>query len=295
VADKESQDPETTVRVELGDFLRRRREALQPEDVGLPPGPRRRAPGLRRAEVALLATMSENYYERLEQARAPWPSAAILAAISRALRLTTEERDYLYRLSGQAPPAPADPVGEIDAGLSYILSTVAATTPAFISDALGTVVAQNALNIALFGDFNGFSWREANLVWRWFTSPPWRERLKSLSPEQEEATGLAYVADLRATLAQRGHDAVAMTMVAQLRAASTEFAAMWDQHRVSTLHCSTKVVDDDRVGRLELDCVIVMSAVSTQRLLVLQPVFGTPTAERLSRLAELCQEPNLRP
>ncbi|MGI3783735.1 MAG: helix-turn-helix domain-containing protein, partial [Janthinobacterium lividum] len=89
----------------LGDFLRSRRERLRPEDVGLVPGPRRRTPGLRRDEVALLAAMSTDYYERIEQARGPQPSPAMLGAIARALRLTRDERDHVYVLAGHLPPA----------------------------------------------------------------------------------------------------------------------------------------------------------------------------------------------
>ncbi|GAA1269680.1 MmyB family transcriptional regulator [Streptomyces javensis] len=121
-------------------------------------------------------------------------------------------------------------------------------------------------------------------AWHWFTSPHWRSVLRSASPEEEEATSLLYVADLRATVTQRGHDPAAATLVSDLRAASAEFAEMWDQHRVSTLRCSTKSVFSEQVGRLDLDCVILASPLSRQRLLLLQPVPGTETTDRLSRL-----------
>lgn len=86
----------------LAEFLRTRRERLQPADVGLSSGARRRAPGLRREEVAQLALMSADYYTRLEQQRGPQPSTQILASLARALRLTADERDYLYRMAGPA-------------------------------------------------------------------------------------------------------------------------------------------------------------------------------------------------
>jgi transcriptional regulator with XRE-family HTH domain len=92
-------------RAALADFLRRRREALRPEDVALPPGARRRTRGLRREEVASLAVMSTDYYTRLEQQRGPQPSAHMLASLARALRLTADERDYLYRIAGHHAPA----------------------------------------------------------------------------------------------------------------------------------------------------------------------------------------------
>lgn len=91
-------------RDQLADFLRHRREVLQPEDVGLPRGPRRRTPGLRREEVASLCEMSVDYYHRMEQRRGPTPSASMLAAIARGLRLSLDERDHLFRLAGHAVP-----------------------------------------------------------------------------------------------------------------------------------------------------------------------------------------------
>src|SRR5437667_10226976 len=91
-------------RRELADFLRRVRERLRPQEVGLPSGPRRRTPGLRREELSQLAGMSADYLMRLEQARSPQPSAQLLAALARALRLTEDERDHLYLLAGHRPP-----------------------------------------------------------------------------------------------------------------------------------------------------------------------------------------------
>lgn len=267
----------------LGDFLRRRREGLAPADVGLPAGSRRRTPGLRRDEVAVLANMSTTYYERLEQGRGPQPSATVLAGISAALRLTDDERQYVYRLAGQAPPASRSNGGYVDPSLEYVLRAVEDTTPAFMTDALGDVVAQNRLNVTLFGVFAGLPGRGPNLIWRWFTSPRWRALLEP--PDQHEATGLAYVADLRAAVAERGHDDAAAALVAELCSASEEFARLWESHPVSALHCATKVVHDDRVGRLDLDCVVVTSAQSRQRLLLLKPVPGTPTQDRISLLS----------
>lgn len=89
-------------RAELASFLRTRREALQPEDVGLPRGQRRRTGGLRREEVATLSGMSTDYYSRLEQQRGPHPSAHMLAALARGLRLSLAERDHLFQLAGHA-------------------------------------------------------------------------------------------------------------------------------------------------------------------------------------------------
>ncbi|MDR7277778.1 helix-turn-helix transcriptional regulator [Catenuloplanes atrovinosus] len=262
---------------ELGDFLRRRRDALTPREAGLPDGGRRRAPGLRRDEVAALAHLSVTYYERLEQGRGPHPSAATLSALCGALRLTGDRREHLFRLAGQAAPPCPDPDGTPDPGLLSLLHANP-LTPGYLSDDLGTVLAQNTLNVALFGTFTGLPGWAGNLVWRWFTSPAWRELLE---PGQDHAeTARAYVTDLRAVAAQRGHDEAAVAIVTDLRAASAEFARMWDEHDVSALHCSAK-----RVNGLHLDCVVVTSPHSRQRLLLLHPVPGTGTEQRLAALA----------
>ena len=270
-------------RSQVGDFLRRRREALSVADVGLSVGLRRRTPGLRRDEVAGLASISTVYYERLEQGRGAQPSAAVLARLADALRLTADERDHLYRLAGHAPPVRPDCDGYVDPSLEYVLRAVDGTTPAFMADDLGSVVAQNWLNAELFGKFAGLPGNEPNLVWRWFTSPRWRQLLEPA--DQHEATSLAYVADLRAAAARREHDKTSVALVEDLRSASPEFASIWDRHPVSALHCSAKVVHDPRVGRIDLECAIITSPLSLQRLLLLTPAPGTPSRERLALLS----------
>ena len=272
-------------RVVLGEFLRRRRDALRPVDVGLDREPGRRTVGLRRAEVAAMARISANYYERLEQARAPVPSASVLAGLAEALRLTVDERAYLFLLAGRAAPHERPP-GEVDRGLRSVLDALGPTAAAFIADDLGTVLVQNQLNVALFGQFAGRPGDEANRMWRWFTDPAWRALVGPLG--DEEATGRAYVADLRATAARRGPDEPAAALIRRLRAASELFARMWDEHHVYPLGCSwVTVLFDERVGRLELRNAVVLGQVSHQRLSVVTPIDGTDTARRLGLLAEL--------
>jgi transcriptional regulator with XRE-family HTH domain len=228
--------------------------------------------------------VSTIYYEKLEQGRVPRPSATVLAGIAKALRLDGDEIVYLYRLTGQTAPAQtADLEAPVDLGLGYLLEAVADTTPAFVTDDLSTVLAQNWLNITLFGQFAGRSWLEANLIWHWFTSPAWRDRLDP--PEQQDQTGFAYVADLRTVLAERGHEGRARELVDRLQEVSPDFRAMWDRHAVATLHCPTKVVHDDRVGRIDLDCSVLLSSTGKQRMLLLRPAPGTPSAARITALA----------
>ena len=268
-------------RDELGAFLRHRREQLQPSDVGMVGGGRRRARGLRRDEVAVLANMSTDYYERIEQGRGARPSPAMLGSIARALRLSLDERDYVYLLAGQPPPQRHQSLGFADPGLMYVLDAVAATVPALITDDLSNVVAQNPLNVALLGPIASAPPRDNNFVWRWFTDPDLRSLYHA---DQHDTLAAEYVADLRATAAQRNLDPAVRALVDALSKASPEFEAIWSRHEVAVRHTTHKVLDHPEVGRLDLHCDVVLSPPSGQRLVLFRPQPGTTTGERLDML-----------
>jgi len=135
----------------LGAFLRARRDAARPADLGLPHEARRRVPGLRRQEVASLAGISPEYYLRLEQGKDHQPSPQVLLALSRALRLDADATDYLFRLAGQSVPARRNPASAADASHAETLDSVATmmeqwtTSPAYVVDRNQDVLAVNAL------------------------------------------------------------------------------------------------------------------------------------------------------
>src|SRR5215472_9056468 len=181
-------------RAALADFLRRHREALQPSDVGLPAPARRRAPGLRREEVAALAAMSVDYYTRLEQQRGPQPSEQMLASLARALRLTGDERDYLFRIAGHNPPASTRAATHVAPALQRVLDRLE-DTPALILSSLGETLVQNRMAAALFGDKTGYTGLARSEIYRWFTDPAERR----IYPEDDRAwQSRALVASLRA-------------------------------------------------------------------------------------------------
>ena len=161
-------------RAQLADFLRRRREALQPEDVGLRRGSRRRTSGLRREEVAALCDMSVDYYSRLEQSRGPQPSEQMLAAMARGLRLTLDERDHLFRLAGHTAPARALRSDHISPGVMRVLDRLA-DTPAQVMTELGETLAQTPAARALFGDETRFEGFMRSVGYRWFMDPSARD------------------------------------------------------------------------------------------------------------------------
>jgi len=281
-------------RTALGMFLRHRREQLQPSDVGLIAGGRRRAPGLRRDEVAVLATMSTDYYERIEQGRGPRPSTDMLGAIARALRLTLDERDHIYRLADQAPPPRHRSHGYADPGLMCVLDALAPSIPALITDDLSTVVAQNPLNVALLGPICTEPGRGRNFLWRWFTDDELRSRY---APHQHESLGREYVADLRLAIGARGNDPEAIgargndpevrSLTDELTAASESFRTIWQRQEVALRRTTHKILSHPQVGRLDLECDVVLSPPSGQRLVLFRPQAGSGTCERLSMLRVL--------
>ncbi|MFG1606123.1 helix-turn-helix domain-containing protein [Actinoplanes sp. NPDC049265] len=273
-----------TTRMAFADFLRRRREELSPEMVRRPSGQRRRTPGLRRDEVARLASMSTSYYEQLEQGRGPQPSNAILVGLARALRLDPDGQAYLYLLAGEAQPLSARPDDAVDPHILWVMRGL--TLPACVTDDLGTIRAQNESHVSLFGLVTDPVGLGGNLFGNWFGPGRWRRSVLN-APEEQEVIGRNLVARLRVGVAERGYDAAAATLVADLRAVSADFGRMWDEHRVNTPSEPSLSILDDRVGRLDFDCVELTNARSRQRLCSMHAVAGTPTEQRMSRLAEL--------
>src|SRR5580692_3988785 len=153
-------------RAALADFLRHRREALRPQDVGLPAGVRRRTSGLRREEVAAIAVMSTDYYTRLEQQRGPQPSEQMLGSLARALRLTGSERDYLFRIAGHNAPGPAAVATHVSPALLRVLDRLD-DTPALVISSLCETLVQNAMAAALFGDATGYTGLARSGIYRW--------------------------------------------------------------------------------------------------------------------------------
>ncbi|NNN36265.1 helix-turn-helix domain-containing protein [Streptomyces sp. S3(2020)] len=267
-------------RAELADFLRRGRARLEPSDVGLPPGSRRRTPGLRREEVASLAGMSVDYYTRLEQRRGPHPSRQMLTALARALRLTDDERDHLFHLGGEEPPRREPTSSHVRPGLLLILDRLH-DTPAQVMSDIGEILAQNALAKALAGDASARPRRDRNLARRFFLDPATQDLFP---PEDRPLLARAQVAGLRAVTAARPDDREATALVAELRAASEEFARLWTDHEVSVRRSSTKRFRHPVVGLLELDCEVLLSHEHHHQLVVYTARPGTESHERLQLL-----------
>ncbi|MFE2867295.1 helix-turn-helix domain-containing protein [Embleya sp. NPDC059259] len=147
---------------------------IRPEEVGLAPGPRRRVPGLRRDEVAVPAGASVEYYIELERGAGSQPSDRMLAALARALRLSRDERDHLYRLANRSIPHQGGATSHVHSALLDLLTRIDGT-PAMVSTDPHTVLVQNPLAIAMLGDLSAHRGRAASFVYRWFTDPASRQ------------------------------------------------------------------------------------------------------------------------
>jgi transcriptional regulator with XRE-family HTH domain len=269
-------------RADLAAFLRTRRHRLQPHDVGLPGAGRRRTPGLRRQEVAQLAGMSVDYYIRLEQARGPHPSRQVLAALARALMLTSDEREYLYRVAGQSPPPAASPSREVTPGLRNLIDSLT-ETPAYVVDAKYDVLAWNRLATHFIGDLSGLADTDRNMI-RWIF------RLPASTAPWTDADAVNFtrftVADLRASYARYPADPGIRELVTELLGTSPQFAEMWEAHEVEARRPLIKHVDHPLTGPIEFECQVLYVEVAGQRLITYCAAPGSPTQAAFRRLAQ---------
>jgi transcriptional regulator with XRE-family HTH domain len=271
------------VLVELGAFLRSRREALQPEDVGLRRGSRRRTNGLRREEVAAQVGMSPDYYARLERGDGSQPSEQMVAALARGLRLSLAERDHLFTLAGHNAPRRTARTDHVSPALMRVLDRLQ-DTPAQVMGGLGETLVQTPLAAALLGDQTGYSGQSRSAVYRWFTDPASRD---IYLPEDHELHGRSFVAQLRQASARHGERSAAADLARQLRLESNEFAAVWAEQEIGVIYSGPKRFAHPSVGRLDLDCQALLDPDTDHSLLVFTATPGTPSYESLQLLAVL--------
>ncbi|MFI6426883.1 helix-turn-helix transcriptional regulator [Promicromonospora sp. NPDC050880] len=268
-------------RAGLAGFLRSRREALQPEDVGMPRGQRRRTSGLRREEVATLCNMSADYYSRLERERGPQPSLQMLASIAQGLHLSIDERDHLFRLAGHNPPARGSSSEHISPGLLRILDRLE-DTPAEIVTELGETLRQTPMGVALTGDTTRFTGPARSNGYRWFTDPEARDLY---APEQHAFMTRMYAAGLRGLVTLRGPDSRAAYLADLLLGSSEEFRRVWDEHEIGIRPHEVKHFVHPEVGALELTCQRLVDPDQAHALMVYTAVPGSESYEKLQVLS----------
>ncbi|GAA0492870.1 transcriptional regulator [Paractinoplanes deccanensis] len=268
-------------RAGLAEFLRRRRESLQPEDVGLPRGQRRRTAGLRREEVAVLCHISTDYYSRLERERGPHPSEQMIASIAQGLHLSLDERDHLFRLAGHHPP-PRGAAGEhIGPGLLRILDRLA-DTPAEVVTELGETLRQTPLGVALTGDLTRYTGPARSIGYRWFTDPACRALYH---PDDHALHSRVFASGLRRVVTLRGPGSRAAHLQNLLLERSAEFRAVWNEHEIGVGYQHTKRFVHPEVGDLELTCQSLLDPEQSHALLVYTAAPGSESHEKLQLLS----------
>ncbi len=269
--------------VTLGRFMRARREALQPEDVGLLGRARRRTPGLRREDVADLCSMSVDYVARLERGDGAQPSPQMAAAVARGLRLTLDERDHVFLLCGHRPAQRELRSEHVSPGLLRVLDRLG-DTPAQVMGPIGETLLQTAPAVALLGEQTRYAGYRRSAVWRWFTDHTERDRYL---PADHAHTGRVYVARLRTAAARDGQGSSADRLVSELQSQGGEFKALWDRQEVGLRWSDAKRFVHPQLGRLDLHCQTLLDPDQSQSLLVFTATPGTQDAEKLDLLAVL--------
>jgi transcriptional regulator with XRE-family HTH domain len=275
-------------RQELASFLRQHRERLRPEDAGLPPGARRRTPGLRREEVAVLAHISIEYYVRLEQARAPRPSAEVLAGIAEALQLTGQESDHLHDLAGAAPLRTGRHRRDVRPSILALLDRIP-NTAGIVLSATFEVLAWNELAATLMEDFSELTEDDRNLARRAFLHPDTRDRpLYGITDDARFRCQV--VAELHRAQAHYPTDPAVTGLVTDLRTGSSDFAHLWERHDVHSVPVLTKTFRHPVVGPVTVDCDSLALTDRDQHLVLYSAAPGSPDADRLALLAVLGRE-----
>jgi transcriptional regulator with XRE-family HTH domain len=258
----------------LGDFLRARREQIRPEDVGLNSGPRRRVPGLRREELAMLAGISVDYYLRLEQGRDEHPSSQVLEALARALRLDVKAAEHLHELAGLRATHRRRTVADAAAdGLDQLIDQI--SLPAIVANRYQDVLAANTIARALSP---GFAPGENFLRWR-LLAPAARD----FFVDWDEATEVA-VSGLRESAAGDLDDPRLRALIDELSLASDRFRELWARadvgYRTGILHMRHPVVGDLYLRRTRLSIPD-----SDTQVFIYHPEPGSDSAKALGALA----------
>jgi transcriptional regulator with XRE-family HTH domain len=282
----------TGTRTEIRDFLASRRAKITPEQVGLLTSGRRRVPGLRREEVAVLAGVSTEWYTRLEKGHISGVSEDVLSAVAQALQLDDAERTYLFDLARAARPARRAPSRRKDVQVSppvqWLLDSVTMSA-AFVRNGRMDVVATNplarALHAPMFDSDTTAKYGRANIARYHFLDPGAEQFFVDWEPAAK-----ATVALLRAEAGREPHDRALRELIGELSTLSPEFRTLWAAHEVRTRHDGIKRLQHPEVGLLELtyqslDLPTPHRTVHDLTLYTAEP--GTASEDRLKLLASL--------
>jgi transcriptional regulator with XRE-family HTH domain len=271
----------------LAEYLRARRALLRPEDVGLPGSRRRRVPGLRREELAMLAGISSDYYLRLEQGRDHHPSAQVIEALAQALRLDEPATAYLHAISQPPRPGRRPPARERPSRSVELLIASLPGMPAFIQGRHLDVLAANAMASALAPTILTPG---ANLVRATFLDPAVRDLLGDW-----ESVARGVVARLRGLVGAEVENPRLAELVDDLSARSEDFRRLWARHDVDLPTIPSRTFSHPLVGRMELMIeTLAITDAEGQFLVINHAEPGSPSERALTRLAGIAAGEHLR-
>jgi transcriptional regulator with XRE-family HTH domain len=270
----------TSRRSELADFLRRRREALQPEDVGLPNGGRRRTPGLRREEVAALAGVGTTWYTWLEQGRDVRASQSVLESLAEALRMNAAELSHLMLLGRGDEVTPVQARSEtLDPTIERLVENLG-PSPACILGRRWDYLAWNRAFAVVFCDPLKYPEDRRNNLWSMFMDPERRRRATDW-----EAGARAALARFRADNARHLGDPDFEELIDDLRDNSEEFRCWWKRHEVARSGIGAKALKHPELGKLWFEhAVFKLEESPEQRLILYSPLPRCNTPEKLEQL-----------
>ena len=267
----------------LGATIRAWRDRLTPADVGLPSGRARRAAGLRREELAELAGLSVDYVIRLEQGRASTPSAQVVSALARALRLSKQERDHLYRLAGLQPPADGMITDHIPPGMQRVVTRLG-DTPVAVFAADWRLVWWNRSWEALLGDPSEVAPEHRSLVESRFpvaAAPPGRLAAWRVVSDDIEASDRAIVADLRHAAARYPHDKQLTALISRTLEGNARFAELWREGAVGRHAEDRKTIRHPEIGDVTVDCDILNDSDTDLKIVIYTAAPGSEDATKL--------------
>ncbi|MFC9844010.1 helix-turn-helix transcriptional regulator [Streptomyces sp. NPDC060223] len=283
----------------FGMALRGWRERVSPRDSGLEADAERRIPGLRREELARMAGVSVDYVMRLEQGRARNPSAQVVTALARALRLGPSERDHLFRCAQLAPPSTGNVSRHIPMRVQRLVQQLGGI-PAGVFAADWTIIGWNKMWTAAVGDPRTYGWAESSLVAGMFQPSAgrgrdpvaaWPVRSSKGSEAQEEDL----VADLRVTAAAHPHDERLVPLIDGLLRSNPRFARLWFNGTAGPYVGDRKTIEHPLVGDIVLDVDVLMPAGTGLRIVTYATAAEITDVEKMDALRATCHPPRSGP
>ena len=275
--------PGSHSRIELADFLKSRRRHLTPGDVGLTGTGRRRASGLRREEVCMLAGVSVTWYTWLEQARDINPSRQVLDALAQTLHMSSAEYEYVLRLTGHAAERPlAHPSVTMPAHAQRLLDALG-SSPAYAITEDWSIVGWNRAYEAFYPNVASTPAQHRNLLWLVFTDPYVHGLLADW-----ETDSLHFLTQFRAEAGSRIHEPAFVALIDQLKNVSERFRQGWESHNVDHFTSTERNFEHPQVGTLTLEHHrLTLSDYPDLHLVIYTPVPATGTSEKLTALSTL--------